>query len=221
MSYTDKKNEWWRINNADAHINVKAEEIFRMFISKYPTTKVNGLRASFSSKDVDIFLRIRECTGSVNKRVLLRYSTTEDNMSAKTLQSCSGNSGEVREGHKYADCSSRINLDKAFHDIHNLIELKAKANDDTKKAKFVQQLEQMKLVGRIKMCLNDEMFKVRPCSFALERAEIVKQNDALVMRVSKYNEQFHVMIENIGSLFVKGEEFENFIKDTEGFLKYV
>ena len=224
MSYIDKKNEWWRIDNADADIIVKAKEIFHMFASKYPTVVVEGRKASFTSKEVTIHLVIKACVG-VNGRVLLRYSTDENDLRAKSLQSCVGMKGEVREGHKYSDGSSRINLDYAFNEINSIIERKAKFLDNAKKAKFIKQVEQMKIVGRIKMCINDEKFVVEPCQYNYDKAKIlnIHKNKKEILSLTRYEstKSYYAYIENVGSLVIKDEDLENFIKDSEGFLKYV
>lgn len=224
MSYTDKKNEWWRIDNADAEAEVKAKEIFRMFASKYPTIVVNGRRASFTTKEVTIHLIIRQCVG-INKRVLLRYSTNEDDMRAKSMKSCRGLYGEVREGHKYSDGSSRIDLDYAFNQVNEFIEKRAAVLDNAKKEKFLKQVEQMKIVGRIKLCINDDKFSVEPCQYNTDRAIIFNKNKnkKQILSLTRYpsNGFFMAQIGNVGNLTVKIEELEGFMKASEGFFEYV
>ena len=221
MAYTDKKNEWWRINNADADIHTKATEIFRMFSSKYPTLVINGRMASFSSKEVNIYLEITPCVG-INNRVLLRYSTREGDLRKKSLRSCDkNNTGEVREGHKYSDGSSRIDLDYVFNQVDSLIEKISKSLDEAKKAKFKKQLEQMKLVGRIKLCVNDDMFNVVPCSIDVELVKIQNKKNKDVVSFVKYGDKYCANFYGIGRIFVKENELDAFIVDSHGFMKYV
>lgn len=221
MSYTDKKNEWWRIDKAEADVHAKAAEIFRMFASKYPTLVVNGRTASFSSKEVNVYLAIKPCIG-VNGRVLLRYSTCEDDLRKKSLRSCDTNrTGEVREGHKYSDGSSRIDLDFAFNQVNSFIERKAELLDEVKKVRFKKQLEQMKLVGRIKLCVNDDMFNVVPCSIDIERVKIQNKKNADVVSFKKYDNKYYASFDGIGTMFVKENELDAFIVDSHGFMKYV
>lgn len=221
MSYTDKKNEWWRIDKADANINEKAAEIFRMFASKYPTLVINGRTASFSSKEVNVYLAIKPCVG-INGRVLLRYSTSEDELCKKSLRSCDTNrTGEVREGHKYSDGSSRIDLDSAFNQVNSLIERKATMLDEIKKAKFKKQIEQMKLIGRIKLCVNDDLFNVMPCPIDVERVKIQNKKNTDIAYFKKYDDKYCVTLSGLGHLFIKESELDAFIVDSHGFMKYV
>lgn len=222
MAYTDKKNEWWRIDDANADINMKAAEIFRILASKYPTIVINGRRAHFTIKEITIHLIIRQCIG-VKNRVLLRYSTNEDDMTSKSTKSCRGLHGEVREGHEYSDGSSRIDLDYAFNQVNSLIEKKSKSLDEIKKTKFRNQIEQMKMVGRIKLCINDDKFSVEPCQLHTNKVMIFNKHKEKILTLTKYDdyEFFIVNIQNIGNITIKFEDIENFIKASEGFFEYV
>ena len=161
------------------------------------------------------------CVG-INNRVLLRYSTRKGDLRKKSLRSCDkNNTGEVREGHKYSDGSSRIDLDYVFNQVDSLIEKVSKLLDEVKKAKFKKQLEQMKLVGRIKLCVNDDMFNVVPCSIDVELVKIQNKKNKDVVSFVKYGDKYCANFCGIGRIFVKENELDAFIVDSHGFMKYV
>lgn len=221
MAYTDKKNKWWRINNSDDQIGAKTNEIFRAISSKFPTLEIKGSYALIVVKDAKIYLSIHRCIG-IGNRVLLRYSTDEKSWTAKSLKSCKPNTGEVRESHKYSDGSSRIDLDYAFKQIGSFIDIKADFLDKVKKERFIKQLGQMKLVGRVKELINDELYDVFANPENLDRVSISDKGKYVKATITKNGTNaFIIGFAAIGYIHIKDSEFNDFIKDIQGFLKYV
>lgn len=221
MAYTDKKNAWWRINNSDDDFAVKTYEIFHDVLSKFPTLEIKGSCALIVVKDVKIYLSIHRCIG-IGNRVLLRYSTDERSWAAKSLKSCKPNTGEVRESHKYSDGSSRIDLDYAFKQIGSFVDIKAAILDKIKKERFIKQLGQMKLVGRIKELINNELYDVYANPENIDRVSISDKSKSAKATITKNGtDAFIVGFNSIGYMHVKDSEFNDFIKDIQGFLKYV
>ena len=221
MTHVDKKNTWWRINDGSAQIGEKTAEILRAVLSKFPTLETKTGYALIVSKEVKIYLSVNRCVGT-GDRVLLRYSTDDRAWLAKSLKSCKPHTGEVRESQKYADGSSRIDLDYAFKQISSFIDIEAQKLDKAKKAQFNTQINQMKLVGRIKGLINDELYDVCAHPTSINHVSILGKDKKERLTISKNGEaSFIAGFPMLGYMHVKDEVFNDFIKDVQGFLKYV
>lgn len=228
MAYIDKKNTWAFLKCSSDSVEQKMTQIVDHLKHTYPNIvfekNKSWTTAMFSISGVDVWVSLFQVrrSNSTGHRTTLRMSIKQELMTKKTLHGNERFACEIVESYPYADGTSRIDLTTIIEEIKKITKIEYDRREAEKNNEFRQQLEQMKLVGRIQACVRSEIYKVVKNDRWRRQVDIKNEKNATVCTVD-YNKTnalpFNVSI-NGSWFYVAEDQIETFLKDAEGILKY-
>jgi hypothetical protein len=225
MAYIDKKNTWSFLKCSSDCVEQKMIQIVSHLKHTYPNIEYfKGTTAKFSISGVDVWVSLFQVRrkNSAGYRTTLRMSIKQEIIDKKTLHGNERFACEIAESYPYADGTSRIDLATLVEEIKKIAKIEYDRRESEKTNEFKQQLEQMKLVGRIQTCIKSEAYKVVKNDHWRKQVDIKNQKNERV-GVVEYNKTnarpFAVRI-NGAWFYLREDQIDSFIKDAEGIFKY-